>query len=1074
MKKILFMVLVLVTALLQQAVAQDRTVTGKVFDRATNEGLPGATILVKGTTLGAATGADGSFTISVPSSATTLQIRSVGYTNIDQTIGDGEMNIGLATDTKQLNEVVVTALGIDKDKKTLGYSTQTIEAAQLTQGRDRSVLNSLQGKVAGVQINNASGGVGSSTRVVIRGNKSFTGNNQPLYVVDGIPIDNSSVGTGDNLNNGVDSGNRANDINPEDVESVNILKGPAATVLYGSRAANGVIIITTKSGRGAAKNGKKAEVTFTSSYVVDDILFLPKVQNTFGQGFPQGGSDADYSLPYPRITDTRENTSWGRRFDGKDQVWGNIIGNQQRAKPYSALPNNIRDFFNLGKTYTNTVSLGGGDAKSNYIISASNVQQSGITPGTKYERSSVKVGGETHLTNKITSSASVTYTRTGSDQAVTGQGNASIYNQLIQTPRDISLLELQDLSNKFNTLSGFYSPYTTNPWQIIHDNNYRNDVDRLVGNAQVGYQINDHFKVNYRLGIDTYSDRRKQFSARRDPIGANATNTSSNGFYSETQLNYSEISSDIIATYNNNLTEDITISALVGQNFNQRRNDVTSIAANNLISNTIGASLQNNKDSRFLNNAPNITSVPHYLRRIVGVYSTVDFGFRDYLFLGLSARNDWSSTLPSSNRSFFYPAVNLGFVFTDLLGLKDNPYFNYGKLRANVAQVGNDADPYQTLTVFTPTLATNGYTGGDLQFPLQTPSGSIVAFSQSNSVPGKTPLQPEITKSLELGTELRFFGNRLTTDVSVYDTRSTKQIVAIPTSPGSGVTSIIGNVGEIQNKGIEVLLSGTPVKLGGFTWDVSLNYAKNISKVLSTTADNGDVALGGLGAVTLTARVGEPYGVFRTTNILTNADGQTVVSPTTGIPLASQIQSVGNITPRYTAGLSNTFAYHGLALVVVFDTKQGGSMYSRTRDTQRFAGTAPETLINDRQPYIIPNSVVRNADGSFSPNTQPTTAFDYYSTIGSSIPGTDIIDASYVKLREVALSYSLPSKWLTKTPFGALSLGITGRNLVLWTPKENTYVDPETSNFGNGNVQGFDYSGSPSLRSYGANLRVTF
>ena len=1057
--KLLGLVLLFLLASFGTAWAQDRTVSGRVIDRATNEGLPGVTVLVPGTTVGTATSADGSFSLSVPGTATELRFSSVGYVGQQQAItnGNGPYTVSLATDTKQLNEVVVTALGIEKDKKTLGYATQTIEAGQLTQGRDRSVLNSLQGKVAGVQISNASGSVGSSTRVVIRGNKSFTGNNQPLYVVDGIPIDNTQVGTGDNLNNGVDTGNRANDINPEDVESVNILKGPAATALYGSRAATGAIIITTKSGRGAARAGKKAEVTFTSSYVIDDILMLPKMQNEFGQGYPQD--------VYTRLSDTRENTSWGPRFDGVDRVWGNIVGNQQRSKPYVALPNNVRDFFDLGKTWNNTISLGGGDAKTNYIVSASNVQQTGVTPGTKYNRSSVKVGGETHLTNKITSSVSATYTNTNSDQAVSGQGNNSIYDQLIQTPRDISLLELRDINNKFNDINGFYSPYTVNPWQILHDNKFKNNVNRLVGNAQVGYQFNDHLKANYRLGIDTYSDQRSQFTARRDPTTSGYP--TSTGYYAEDQLNYTEVNSDVIVTYNGNITPDLTISALVGQNFNQRAFDGSGIGTNNLVSNSIGANLNNNKNNGYLN-----TSLTHTLRRLVGVYSTVDLGYRDFLFLGLTARNDWSSTLPASNRSFFYPAVNLGFVFTDLLGLKENRFFNYGKLRANVAQVGNDASPYQTLSVFNVASVTNGYTGGDLRFPL----GTVVGYGQSNVI-GSSTLQPEITKSIEAGAELRFFNNRLTTDVTLYDTRSTKQILTIPLPPGSGFTGLVGNVGEIQNKGIELLVSGTAVKVGGFTWDLSLNYTKNVSKVLATTPDGADVAIGGLGGVTLTARVGEPYGVFRTNDVLRSPKGEVVVSETTGTPITNpQIETIGTISPRYTAGLSSTFAYHGLSLTVVVDTKQGGSMYSRTRATQRFAGTAPETLINDRQPFIVPNSVIQLADGSYVPNTTPTDAYSYFGALEgpSGAPGTDIIDASYTKLREVALSYTLPTKWLTKTPFGSLSVGITGRNLLLWTAKENTYVDPEINNFGNGNVQGFDFTGSPSLRSYGANIRVSF
>jgi TonB-linked SusC/RagA family outer membrane protein len=1055
MKKILFMVFLLVTAFLQQAAAQDRTVSGRVIDRATNEGLPGVTVLVPGTSVGAATNADGSFTLSVPSSTTELRFSSVGYTSIQQAIGTGaNITVSLATDAKQLNEVVVTALGIEKEKRTLGYSTQTIEAGQLTQGRERSVLNSLQGKVAGVQINNASGGVGSSTRVVIRGAKSFTGSNQPLYVIDGIPIDNSSIGTGDNLNNGVDYGNRANDVNPEDVESINILKGPAATALYGSRAANGAIVITTKSGRGAARNGKKAEVTYTSSYVVDDILFLPEFQNTFGQG-------TDVHTP-----DTRENWSFGPRFDGVDRVWGQVVNNQQRSKPYVGLPNNVRDFFDLGKTFTNSLSLGGGDAKTNYILSAAHTSQSGVTPGTNYERSSVKIGGETKLTNKITTSANLTYTHTGSKLASGGQGNNSVYNNVLQTPRDISLLELKDLSNPFNDINGYYGAYTVNPWQVLNDNQNRNKVDRLFGNAQIGYVFNDHFRINGRAGVDTYSDRRSQYTAIRTPrAGSQNASVTDNGVYSENQISYQELTTDLIATYNGNITPDITVSALVGQQFNQRRQDIVGLQADQLVSNSIGANFANNRVP-FVD--PNAGSNADFERRIIGLYSTVDFGYKNFLFLGLQARNDWSSTLPKQNRSFFYPAVSASLVFTDLLNLKENKYFNFGKLRASYAQAGNDAGPYQTQSIYSITNPTSGFADADLLFPI----GNVLAYTAGNGIASNT-LQPEITKAIELGAELRFFQNRLTADVSVYDSRSTNQIVSVPISAASGFTAQTRNVGEIQNRGIEVLVGGTPVRVGGFSWDLSVNFTKNQSKVVSIFPGTEEIAIGGLGGASLTARVGEPYGTLRAVDLLTNAAGQTVVSPTTGIPLQSAIKTIGTINPDFTAGLTSTFTYKGLALNVVFDTKQGGIMYSRTKSIQRFVGTTPETLYNDRQPFIVPNSVIENTDGSYATNTVRVDVPAYWTALSNNA-GNNVVDASYTKLREVALSYTLPSKLTENTPFGSLSFGLTGRNLLLWRAKGNTFVDPEINSLGNGNVQGFDFSSSPSLRSYGANIRVTF
>lgn len=1050
MKRSLVVILLLLLGALH-AFAQDRTITGTVTDRVTSEPLPGVTVLVKGTSVGTATGPDGTFTLQAPASATTLQFRFVGYVQQEQAIADGPMSVTLVTDTKQLGEVVVTALGIEKEKRSLGYSTQTIEAAQLTQGRDRSVLNSLQGKVAGVQINNTSGGVGSSTRIVIRGNKSLLGNNQPLFVIDGVPVSNDAIGTGDNLNNGVDAGNRANDINPEDVESVNVLKGPAATALYGSRAANGAIVITTKSGRNAAKRGKKAEVTFTTSYTADQILRLPKFQNEFGQGTS------------PDQADTRENWSWGPRFDGVVRPWGQIVNNQQRYKPYVGLKDNVKEFFDIGHTFINTLSAGGGNEKSNYYLSVSNTDQKGVTPTTRYKRTSVKLSGETKLTNKFTTSGNITYTRSGGDLAVTGQG-ASVYDQIIQTPRDISLLELKDLNNPFNTVNGYYGAYTENPWQILHDNYYRNDVDRIFGNVQLGYNFNDHFRVNYRIGSDVYADRRRQFTAKLNPIGQNS-GIATPGSYSEAQYTYTELTSDLIATYNTNLTEDLTLSALVGHQLNQRRRDALGFETNRLVNNNIPG-FENN-GGQFANSLPGVTT-PRFLRRLYGVYGTVDLGFRNYLFLNLSARNDWSSTLPKNNRSFFYPSVGTSFVFTDLLGLQDNTVFNYGKLRASYAQAGNDADPYQTLTYNQQTSIESGYTGTTVTAPFN----GVPAYELGNTI-GNPQLKPEITKSYEFGTELRFFNNRLTIDASYYDANSTNQIIPVPISTASGYRSRVVNAGSIRNRGIELLVGGTPVKVGDFTWDLSVNFTKNKNKVEELYEGVKEIVIpGGIASTSLVATLGDPYGNLKSEAILYSPTGQMVVDPTTGLPRQDpELRIQGNIQPKWSGGLNSTMSYRGLSLAVVFDTKQGGKMYSRTRAIQRFVGTDPTTLYNDRRPFIAPNSVVENGDGTYSPSTTPVAVWDYW---GQLPDGTNIIDASYVKLREVSLSYSLPSKWLDKLPFGNISVGLTGRNLFLWTPAENTYVDPEANNFGNGNLQGFDFTGSPSLRSYGANLRVTF
>lgn len=1051
MKRLFLVCLALLIGVLH-AIAQDRTITGTVIDRANNEPLPGVTVLLKGTAQGTATGPDGSFSLSAPSGEATLQFRFVGYLPQEQNVGtgNGPVTVSLVTDTKQLGEVVVTALGIEKEKRTLGYSTQTIEAAELTQGRDRSVLNSLQGKVAGVQITNSSG-VGSSTRVVIRGNKSLNSNNQPLYVVDGIPISNDAPGTGDNLNNGADAGNRANDINPEDVESVNVLKGPAASALYGSRAANGAIIITTKSGRDAAKRGKKAEITYTSSYVWETILKLPDFQNSYGQG--TGLEQAD----------TRENWSWGPKFDGQLRPWGQIVNNQQRYKPYVGLKDNVKEFFDIGSTRTNTLSVAGGDQKSNYILSASNIQQKGVTPGTKYDRTSVKIGGATQLTNKFTTSANLTYTKSGGDLAITGQGDNSVYNQIIQTPRDISLLEQKDLTNPFNTPNGYYGAYTINPYWILANNYYRSDMNRLFGNVQLGYTFNDHFKLNLRAGTDVYTDQRRQFNAKLTAVGQNEPR-STTGSYSEYQLSYAELTTDLIASYFANITEDITVNALVGHNLNQRRRNNIGFTAPSLINNTFQSF--NNNGSNIFNYEYSDTD-SRSLRRLYGVYGSVDIGFRNYLFLNATARNDWSSTLPKENRSFFYPGVGLSLVVSDLLGLQENKILNYAKLRVNYAQAGNDADPYLIQSIFTGTQLTNGYAGNSLNFPFNGQAG----FSVGNRI-GNLKLQPEITKSSEVGAELRFFNNRLTIDATYYNAASTQQIFSVPISAASGYTGQVLNSGLIRNKGIELLVSGTPLQIGDFKWDLSVNYTRNRNKVEELYSGVDEFIIPGSPSnVSLIAKVGEPYGTFKAEYFQYSPDGKIVVDANTGEPIKSQPVLRGNINPDYTAGLSSTMSYKGLAVTVVFDTKQGGKFYSRTRDIQSFVGTDPRTLYNDRHPFVVQNSVVQNEDGTYSPNTTPVAVYNYWGQLPA---GDNIVDASYTKLREVSLSYSLPSKWLEKTPFGNVSVGAVGRNLFLWTAKENTYVDPESNSFGNGNLQGFDFSSSPSTRTYGANLRVTF
>ncbi|MFT2007286.1 SusC/RagA family TonB-linked outer membrane protein [Pontibacter sp. 13R65] len=1049
MKKSVLLNFIFVFALVVQVFAQSRTITGTVTDQATRQGLPGVSVQVKGTTIGTAADIDGNFSLSVPPEGSVLVFRAIGYQVLEQAIGDASVvNVSLIVDAEQLQEVVVTALGRREEERTLGYATQQINSELLTQGRDRSALNALQGKVAGVNIQSQGGGPGSSTRVVIRGAKSISQNNQALFVIDGIPIDNSSPnstpGVGDNLNNGVDAGNRANDINPDDIESINILKGPAAAALYGARAANGVIMITTKSGR---NTNRKAEVSFVSSYLIEDVLRYPAFQNQYGQGFFGG-------------PDLLENTSWGPRFNGQLLPWGQVVNNQQKVKPYVALPDNIKEFFDYGSNSTNSLSLSGGGEKATYYASYSNTQQKGIVPGTKYNRNTLAFRGSATLANNFTSAVSITYTKSNGDFAMTGQGN-SVFNQIVQTPRDIPVRELEDLTSPFNDEEGFYSPYTINPYWAVRNQTYKNDVDRMFGNVTLGYKVNNNLNLTYRIGTDFFTDRRKQFLAIRDVVGQNAS-TRDNGMYTERQIYNRETNSDLMISYSRDLTENLSLEVLVGNNINQRSGDDLFAQADALANNQY-QSLSN------IVGTPLVTSTRE-MRRLVGVYGSAKFGYGNYVWLEFTGRNDWSSTLPIGNNSFFYPSINLAFDAASALNLNESTPINFAKLRANYANVGNDALPYSTRSVFVSGNISDGFGGTDLNFPF----AGIPGFEVSNVI-GNSQLKPENTSSWEIGADLRLFNERVRIDAAYYDSKSTDQIINVPLSFATGYGSAFLNAATVRNKGIELLVGGMIIETSDFSWDLSVNYTKN-KNVVEDVYGGNEISLGGLIAASLMITEGMPYGMFKADDIRRDPQGRIVVNETTGRPrVADEPTYQGSIQPDWQGGLVNTMTYKGIRLSVVLDTRQGGKIYSRTRATQRFAGTAPETLYNDRQPFIIPNSVVQvGTTGEYIENTTPITNDNLYDYWGNLPEGSNIIDASFTKLREVSLSYKLPAAITEKTFFGNIELGVSGRNLMLWTPEENTYIDPEVSNFGNGNLQGYDYSGTPSTRSWGANIRVTF
>jgi outer membrane receptor protein involved in Fe transport len=632
----------------------------------------------------------------------------------------------------------------------------------------------------------------------------------------------------------------------------------------------------------------------------------------------------------------------------------------------------------------------------------------------------------------------------------------------LQTPRDIPLLELKDYKNKFNDLEGYYGAYTVNPWYLLGEDSYTSVVDRILGNIQVGYKPLNWLDVSLRIGTDVSTDKRIQIESKRvyDPAGQNA-GRKFEGHYSETTLGIRELTTDLMVTAKRNLTKDLVLNVLVGHNVRQRTATVQFSEINSL---TIP----------FYYNLANSAAAPvtansTTMRRLYGVYSNISLGYKNYLFLDITGRNDWSSTLPKSKNNFFYPSASASFVFSDAFTLPD--VISYGKFRASAAQVGNDAAPYLLQSVFITGSITDGQQNSQVNFPLN----GVPGFTQSGNI-GNAVLKPEITTSYEAGLEMGFFNNRLNFEATVYSNRSRDQIITVPIAASTGFTTITLNAGLITNKGIELLVRGTPVRSRNFSWEVTGTFTKNNNKVVELYPGTSQLTIGGFSGGSLVAQVGQPYGSFFGAGFLRSPDGNIVVDATTGYPLTEpQAQIHGNVQPDFMAGLNNSFSYKDFSLNFLFDAKIGGVFFSRTKSLMEFIGTDPRTTYNDRDPFVIPGSVTQTPDGKFHPNTTPVQNADiYWYAFSSPTAMEQLVDASFIKLRELSLTYRLPKKLLGNSKINGISVGISGRNLWLWTPKENTYSDPETSSFGTGNLQGFEYGTIPSLRNFGANVRIIF
>lgn len=1037
--------------------AQTVQVRGKISSAEDGSPLPGATVIVKGSTVGTTADIDGNYTINVPVGTETLVFSYVGMKTQEVELGGRTtVDIALEPSATGLEEVVVTALGIRKAEKNLGYAATSVSSDDITNSGSRNAMNALQGKVAGINITSSSGQPGASSRVLLRGFSSLGGNNQPLYVVDGVPISNRLIGDTD-INDGMDFGNRANDINPEDIESITVLKGASGSALYGSRASNGVIIITTKKGSNRAGQGAKIDIA--SSTTFDTPLRMPALQNEFGQGWYDGTLEANLE----------ENGSWGPKFDGETRVWGHIVDNQQQIKPFKALETNVKDFFERGVTLNNSVSITNGNEKSSYYLSYGNIDANGILPGESdsYKRNNFAIRGSSKFGKKLDVSGSFNYVKKDSRVALTGQ-EQSVMDAIFQTPRDISIVDLKDYNNKFNNVDNYYSIYSQNPYYVLNEHGNKFTENRLFGNVNLDYALAPWLKATFRLGSDVSNATLKSW--RAITLSSRANYNWDRGRVREASYYNSEINSDFMLNVNKTFFDKLELTAVLGHNFNQRESRDQSAQV-------LGLDIPNFYNLSNSSSTPTVTEETSK-RRLVGVYSSLDLTWGGYLNLNVLARNDWSSTLPASNRSFFYPGVSMSFTFSELLNGNIKNILSFGKLRAGIAKTGNDADPYLIRSVFVQANLTDRYR--NLNFPLL---NNINAFTLSNRI-GNNELQPEITTEMEIGADLRFFNSRFNVDVAVYDKTITDLIwnATLPSSTGFDRQTL--NLGKITNKGIELMVSVVPVRTNSLEWKLNWNYTKNRNKLVELTEGLDQINLGGTSAIGFVGRPGEPLALFEGDGPEMTEDGRIVVN-SAGLPVTSTTRQIyGNSQYDYIMGAGTSLSWKGLALNVLFDIRQGGLMYSRTAEMMYFTGNAPQTTFNDRQPFIIPNSVQRTADGEYIENTVPISGFDgnfnqyFNQQYGATKFGRNfIVDKSFVKLREVSLSYRIPKKLLNNTFIQDADVSLIGRNLFLWTPASNNFIDPEATTFADSNGLEADYGeygAIPSTRSYGFSVRLTF
>lgn len=1033
--------------------AQTMKVAGTVISAEDNLPIPGAAVIIKGTTTGVVTDGDGGFTLNVPGPQSVLVISYVGMTT-KELKAESKMRILMEPSSQQLNEVVVTAIGMKKQEKALGYAASTIKNDELVAARSGSVMNGLSGKVAGVNVTNA-GSTGTSQKVVVRGLSSFSAN-QPLYVVDGVPIQNSFSGT-NTLNNTVDFGNAANDINPEDVESVTVLKGASATALYGSRAANGVIMITTKRA-----GNEKLTVTYDGSFMGTNVLRVPQEQTRFGQGWPDWNP--------------MENGSWGPVMDGREHEWGAFSdgtpGNlTPLVKPFSYVKNNMRNFYQNGFEANNNVSIRMGSEKLGLVASFGNVSSTGVLPSNadKFQRNTISLRGNAKF-KRFYMEMNVNYVRKDITRPSTGQGGdgATMFQEILQHAADVDISSMSDYNNPYYNTDNYYTAYAMNPYWVLANNRNKYQDDRIYGKLEMSFDVMDGLKAVGRIGGDFSNSRQHKWNERVDyTVGSWSYVGAKNpepGTYEERAEYNGQIDVTTFLQADYKVGQDIALNGVLGWNLNQRNySDLDSYLYGLQLPGWF--SLENGADKP-------VTTSERQVRRLVGLFGQAEFSYKNFWYVNLSARNDWSSTLPTGKNSFFYGGVNSSLIFTDMFEDWKSDLLNFLKVRAAWGKTGNDAPVYRTANYFIPTQISMGF--GNLYLPIN----STMGMTEYNRLKNDN-LRPEITTEWEVGLTTHLLNNRVDIDVAYYDKSTKDQIISAALAPETRYTSVTRNVGQISNKGIELTANFIPVQTKDFEWGLGMTFSKNWSKVMKLWDDVDEYVLNSAYSVDFVAKVGEPLGIFKVPKVAKTDDGKTIVT-SAGLPqiAAGEKDIVGSSTPNFLMGFNTHFTWKDFTLGAVFDWRNGGYFYSYTAQLLTFSGNSTMTQYNDRQSFIIPNSV-KVVNGQYVENNIPVTRsnnYNYWNNASNTSMFREwVLPKDYLKLREVTLTYNFPKKLLAKTPLTSLQLSLIGRNLFMWTPKKNNFVDPESTNYGNDiSSELGEFATAPTTRTFGGGVKVVF